>query len=165
MKSVLICTSYWPQTFVAHHALSLRTWKPCILSLVRTNDAYANELKIAGVSRQALSLNSALFDFFGFSSAVSHLMNTTKPKLVHVHFMTVAAAMLPFLKKAALPFVVSAHGYDATSERFANPLVEWVMRTRLQEVFTRAELVLCVSNYIRECVIKKGCPPENALTH
>ncbi len=165
MKSVLICTSYWPQTFVAHHALSLKTWRPLVLSVVGNDQADANELQITSVSRRSFSLSNALFTSFGSSNVATQLIRDFDPKLIHVHFLTVAAAMLPFLRRTGRPFVVSSHGYDVTSEKFANPFLQWMMRTRLQGVFSEVERVLCVSDYIRDCVIERGCPREKAITH
>lgn len=167
-KILMVGTSYWlspSHTFVAHHALGLKKWHPTVLSAVRINDAWSDRLPVTSVAGRVVSLPSLLFTMLGRSAAAEGLVAESRPRLAHVHFLTAAVTMLPFLERARLPFVATAHGYDATMTRFRNPLVGWLMRNRLQEVFDKAERILCVSDYIRDCVIERGCPPAKAVTH
>jgi glycosyltransferase involved in cell wall biosynthesis len=135
------------------------------LALVRLNDAYAKELEVTSVASNAVSLKGAMFALSGISASASRLVDKAKPRLAHLHFLTVAAAMLPFLTRHGIPFIVTAHGYDATVVKFRNPVLRALMRARLGRVFAHAQCILCDSDYLRDCVIERGCPPDKAVRH
>ena len=166
--ALVIANRLWlpaSETFVAHHASALTRWSPHILALKRTDADAKPNLTVSTTCLQDSLLAELLFQFFGVSKQAANLFETVRPQLVHVHFLTTAVVMLPFLERMKVQFVVTAHGYDATVREFSGSVTNWAMKHRLGRVFAKAERVLCVSDYIRKCVIERGCPEHKAPVH
>jgi glycosyltransferase involved in cell wall biosynthesis len=167
-RRVIVANYAWlpeSETFVARQVASLSRWKPHVFAFKSVASKSSDAVSVdATCLRDSLGVRLA-FQVLGFSNRTKTLFRTVQPRLVHVHFLTTAAAMLPFLERAQVPFVVTAHGYDATVHKFTGKLMNWTMKRRLKSVFDNAEQVLCVSNYIRNCVIERGCPARKAHVH
>jgi glycosyltransferase involved in cell wall biosynthesis len=82
-----------------------------------------------------------------------------KPRLVHAHFGYDGFLALPLARRLGIPILVTFHGYDATLRSPASPAqaVYLVMRKR---VFRKADRVVAVSSFIRDEVIRAGCPAD-----
>lgn len=72
--------------------------------------------------------------------------------LLHIFFGNVAVHMLPLIRRAGVPVVISFHGSDVTGQ-IASPAFAAARR----EMFHRARLVLCRSEHLAEKVAALGC--------
>jgi colanic acid/amylovoran biosynthesis glycosyltransferase len=80
--------------------------------------------------------------------------------VLHIYFGHIGVQLLPYLKKAQVPVVVSFHGADAgidVSKRSHARL--------LREVFDLAALILPRSQAMAENLAELGCPPEKIRVH
>jgi colanic acid/amylovoran biosynthesis glycosyltransferase len=80
--------------------------------------------------------------------------------LLHVYFGHIGVHLLPYLRKARLPVVVSFHGADAGID------LEKVSHTKpLRRVFDCSTLILPRSEAIAENLIALGCPEGKIRVH
>jgi colanic acid/amylovoran biosynthesis glycosyltransferase len=87
-------------------------------------------------------------------------LRQSQAELLHVYFGHVGVHLLPFLRKARLPVIVSFHGADAgidvTKRSHLDPL---------RRVFDIAALILPRSQAIAENLVELGCPEEKIRVH
>ena len=80
--------------------------------------------------------------------------------LLHVYFGHIGVHLLPYLRRARIPVIVSFHGAD-TGVGLEKPS----HLQPLQEVFARATLILPRSQAIADDLAGLGCPPEKIRIH
>lgn len=165
-KKVLVFRSdYLPvsETFISDHLRSLARYLPLV---VCERDMPAKH-RVA-VIPQAIAqgwLQKKLFKYFGISSVFNKIIVKEQPDIVHAHFLTDAAKILPLMERTKIPFVVTAHGYDATMydehlKTFTEGRLLLERRTRL---IKRVDKIICVSEFIKEELKLKGYPAEKLV--
>jgi glycosyltransferase involved in cell wall biosynthesis len=80
------------------------------------------------------------------------VLRGTEAALLHIFFGNVAVHMLPVIRSAEIPVVISFHGSDVAGQ-IATPAFERARR----EMFRRARLVMCRSEQLAEKVAALGC--------
>jgi len=87
--------------------------------------------------------------------------------LIHAHFGRGGALALPLAQATGLPLVVTFHGGDATKDKHyrERPLIPTIYQRRRRALAERADLVLCVSEFIRRKLIERGFAAEKLRTH
>jgi len=90
-----------------------------------------------------------------------------KPVLMHAHFAVDAAFALPLQKSLNIPLIVTLHGYDVTTSDEAIKLSRGgqLYLHRRSELFSRADLFVCVSEFIRGKALERGYPKEKLFVH
>ncbi len=96
----------------------------------------------------------------GEARLISQEITRLNGKVLHVYFGHVANKLLPLLRRAPVPVIVSYHGADAGG-RLNRP----DSRAQSQEVFSLARLVLARSASMARRLIEGGCPPEKIRIH
>jgi len=86
------------------------------------------------------------------SEKMRAILRSTEASLLHIFFGNVAVHMLPLIRNAGVPLVVSFHGSDVTGQ-MATPAFEDARK----EMFRHARLVLCRSEQLAEKVGALGC--------
>ena len=89
-----------------------------------------------------------------FHSRVRHL----RPDLIHAHFASGGKTLLPLHKLLRLRLIVTLHGGSDVPIRKPNIGI-------YRELAEKADLFLCVSDFIRKQAIEAGFPPEKLLVH
>jgi len=89
-------------------------------------------------------------------------ISALEPDLLHAHFAVDAAYFLNVWRQLKRPIVVSCYGYDVSS--FPNRYLGWG-RLYLQPVWRYANLILAMSNDMREDLLRLGCPDEKIRIH
>lgn len=165
-KKVLVFRSdYLPvsETFISDHLRSLVSYMPLVIC-ERDIPAKHRVTTIPQVIAQGW-LQKKLFKHFGISSIFKKTVAKEQPDIIHAHFLTDAAKILPLMERTNIPFVVTAHGYDATMhdehlQTFAEGRLLLARRTRLMK---RVDKVICVSEFIKEQLRLKGYPAEKLV--
>lgn len=85
--------------------------------------------------------------------ALSKVLISEKPDLIHAHFGAQGVAILPVAKRLGIPLIVSFHGYDAF--RLPN---EQGWKGKLSALFAEAGMVTVVSEMMYKQLISLGCP-------
>ncbi len=84
----------------------------------------------------------------------------SRATLLHVYFGHIGVHLLPYLRKARLPVIVSFHGADAGIDlKRASHL------TPLRRLFDLAALILPRSRAIADNLVALGCPEEKIRIH
>ena len=83
-------------------------------------------------------------------------------QVIHVHYLVEASFFSPVLRKARLPVVVSAYGYDVSEfpGRYLGLGVKYLRRA-----FSRVDIVLAMSANMERDLIALGCPAEKVRVH
>ncbi|KAB1661087.1 glycosyltransferase [Pseudoclavibacter sp. CFCC 13796] len=107
----------------------------------------------------------------GRVQALSRLIRTpsTRPALVHAHFLQSAMQIRISLAAQKIPLVVTLHGQDVTSypdspSRLGSFGVR-LRHTAIRDTLDQASLIIAVSEFIREKAIALGAPSEKVIVH
>jgi len=159
---VAVWKSTWlprSQTFVANQLRSMNRWRPLLLGVRHIEDGlpvvpdrapFGSSRLWRGVHR----LSAAT----GYRGVYDGLIRSSEPKVVHAHFGTSAAAVLPIARRHHLPLVVTFHGYDVTSEPIRTDGAGRRYIRGLMEVFAYADTLIAVSNYVASRLVQLGAP-------
>ncbi|MFE4106497.1 glycosyltransferase [Almyronema epifaneia] len=114
-----------------------------------------------------------------------HWFNQIKalsPQLIHAHLGLDGVLAMPLAKQLQIPLVVTFHGYYATAEvslayqvpTLLTGFTSLIHRQRFyptlfyrqrSKLFQTADQIIAVSEFIRDRLIKRGCPPEKIQVH
>lgn len=86
----------------------------------------------------------------------SGLIVRTQPRVVHVHSLGMAHALLPALEVQRIPLVLTFHGLNPQG-------VSQVPPHHRQAVFQQAKLVLVNTRFARDHAIELGCPADRLV--
>lgn len=78
-----------------------------------------------------------------------------KAHILHSHFGDRAWLNLSAAKTSGVKHVVTFYGYDVTL-----PAKEPIWQERYATLFKEVDLILCEGSYMREALIKQGCPAD-----
>jgi glycosyltransferase involved in cell wall biosynthesis len=105
---------------------------------------------------------------FGFSPRLYRAFDQLRPDLIHAHFGTDGALMLPVANSLGIPLVVTFHGFDATiTDEYARRsfyLHRKYLRRR-NDLKRDVRLFIAVSEFIRNKMIETGYPAEKIKVH
>ncbi|MET0656935.1 MAG: glycosyltransferase [Steroidobacteraceae bacterium] len=91
-------------------------------------------------------------------------LERVRPALIHAHFAVDACLALPVARALDVPLVVTMHGYDVTtSDDVFKRRSDRALRQfpdRRATLFREADCFIAISNFIRSCAERLGCPPE-----
>jgi len=103
------------------------------------------------------------------SGSVVPQLRALRPALVHAHFGVEGVYAMGMCQKLELPLVTTFHGFDATMKTaglIKARKVSWLhyLLSR-RELAARGDLFICVSNFIRNHVLRLGFPEDRTVTH
>lgn len=159
-KVLVFRSDYLPvsETFISDHLRHLHRFEPVVVAERDTPASHrtAHQPLVVGQGR----LGRFLFRHWGYAPTLNRLIELERPSLVHVHFLTDAASLLPFMERNRLPMVVTAHGYDAAThdEHLATFMEGRRLLARRERLIRRVDKVICVSAFIRDELLKRGFP-------
>ena len=103
-----------------------------------------------------------------YNSALTSWLHAQQPDLIHAHFGIDAVYALPIARKLGLPLVTTFHGIDATASTktlLTSGKIAWLTYLlRRSELRREGALFLCVSEFIRERVLRLGFPESRTVT-
>jgi glycosyltransferase involved in cell wall biosynthesis len=166
-KKVLVFRSnYLPvsETFISDHLRSLTRYKPVVLCERRIISEHLTPITPYLLYKNWLG--KKLFNYLGKSNEFSKVLSTEQPDLVHAHFLTDAVKILPIMENTNIPFVVTAHGWDAATydEDLKKSIEGSVLVQRRERLIRRVDKIICVSDLIKEYLIENGYPERKLTT-
>ena len=90
-----------------------------------------------------------------------------RPVGIHANFGRGGALVLPLAERFDLPLVVTYHGGDATKDRHYQShygLSSLYLR-RLPRLMARARAMVCVSEFIRDTLVRRGFPRDKLIVN
>jgi glycosyltransferase involved in cell wall biosynthesis len=146
------------------HFVGLRTAKPSLLdpkhcTLIEPSSRLPHAVRSLGY--RYLGLQPWLHD-----GQLLHDLRALDAALMHVHFATDGLTAYPLAAALQIPLIVTLHGYDVTMQQVGrNPLRSAAHRFRLGALQQRADVFLCVSEFIRRKALAAGFPERKLLVH
>jgi colanic acid/amylovoran biosynthesis glycosyltransferase len=159
------------ETFVQNQLLALRRYHPVVLAHFRRPDTDARLIDGA-IARELLPRPLARLDTLLYRAtklplprsieALADLARERELRLLHSHVLTDARHLLGLQRRTGLPSVVSCYGWDVSLfPRRAHGLGLRYLRP----VFDRMDVVLAMSEDMRQDLLALGCPEEKIRVH
>lgn len=172
MKRVLIYRSRLlpiSETFVLHHAQSLKRYAPTFSGLREINELATDPIPSVTLENGRRStFGIAAFKALGIGGEFKARIRAQKPDLIHAHFAVDAVDMMPVARTLNIPLVVTLHGYDVTftDAAFRKMGPEgWIFLAKRQRLFASANRFLPVSKFIADQAVKVGAPAAYTTLH
>jgi len=169
MRILHIWNDYSPALFDHSHSLALeRGWHSRVVAgHLIDNGASVLPETYAFRSRRPAELTSAALHWrvfrrlrrVGFERVFQAFCRrhwqAYQPDVVHVHFGTTAASIVPFLRETRTPTVVSFYGVDASAALRDSKVV-----ARYRELFARASVFAVLADAVADRLVAVGCPRQ-----
>ncbi|BAC90138.1 gll2197 [Gloeobacter violaceus PCC 7421] len=170
MKNVGICRMVFPcvsETFIVEQASHLRRYHPTFVVARLLREVPFDNVKLTAAS--LWGWQERLFWLTRQAGGRARHEALRRLPLLHAHFGRDGVYALALAEAIDIPLVVTYHGFDAT----ASPLALWCSRGLMNYQFLlheaalqrRAAAIIAVSDFIRERLLAKGCPPEKIIRH
>ena len=103
----------------------------------------------------------------GVAGSFHRRAGALKGDLLHIHFATDAVMALPLIDTLKLPTIVTLHGYDVTvnDETRRKQLTGKLYLRGRSALFKKADVFLCVSEFIRRRALEAGFPEDKLKVH
>lgn len=155
----------WSETFVARQGMALRRYRPLFAGYAfeEGGRAYLEGADTAVLAEHAVvpALAKGFVKATGvLSPGWRRALAAHEPAIVHAHFGVNALAARPIAAAFEVPLVVTYHGMDITVERRGARASR-----RRRRVFSVADRIIAVSDFIRDRVLDAGAPPEKVVRH
>lgn len=168
MKALVWKYAWLPgtETFVRNQVDAFRSTTATCAGMIRVDSIIARREDIVlyeeGGARERLAIRLALR--FG-SNRITRLLLAHDIELVHAHFASDALIVAPSVRKLGLPLVVTLHGHDVTLLPAQPGRRGRRYRRRLAALFAQADLLLAVSEHIRDTAVRLGADPRKVQVH
>nr|ADE10238.1 glycosyl transferase [Actinoplanes liguriensis] len=150
------------ETFVRNQADALTRWTPAYVGAVRHESVLSRPDDVIAFPGGKGFLRLRLT---GASPQLQKTISAVRPNLVHAHFGGDGWLVSHSAQQLGVPLAVTVHGHDVTRQP-SSPGAKGVRyRRNLQTVFTRASLVIAVSEVIRGQAIRWGADPAKVKVH
>lgn len=158
------------ETFIKAQTEALRDFRPVLIGLRPTHRSLPLQSKPVLLTQDQSIFSKAKRIFYrqtGIGSSFFREAEKLHPSLIHAHFAPDGAMALPLALRLRVPLVVTLHGYDVTlqDEFHARSKDGAVFLRRRNELWRRASLFICISEFIRCRAIEAGFPAEKLKVH
>jgi len=160
-------------TFVRSQAEALTSFLPYYISprYLRNGLPLPTErIIVMHSARNGFSrLGEVAFKLFGFAPLFVRRLGKLNPVLLHAQFGPMGLRALPLAHRLGIPLVVSFQGYDATvTDDYFKKSEYYSARAYLQRrkvLECGASLLIAVSNFIRDSLLRQGFAREKIVVH
>ena len=111
--------------------------------------------------------NGGRYKKFQFTFFSQLKVTIPETRLIHAHFAPDAAVIMPLAQRLNCPLVMTCHGFDVLRSRWElfktfRP-TNWIFLWREKALYRRVKRVIAVSEFLKEKLIKRGCPAEKIV--
>jgi colanic acid/amylovoran biosynthesis glycosyltransferase len=114
-------------------------------------------------------LSEVPFKVLGLAPLFVRRLRKLRPAILHAHFGPMGLRALPLARLLGIPIVVTFQGYDATvHDEFLQTSNEYSARVyvrRRKDLDAGATLLIAVSNFIRDEMIRQGFSASKIVVH
>ncbi len=149
------------ETFILAQMRALVRFSPSLVGLEPTAKGLSPDkpaLLLSRTSSTAADLRSKFYRRTGVAPFFHRKVKRLRPALMHAHFASGGKTLLPLHKALRVPLIVTLHGGSDVP-------IQKPQKGAYQELGEKADLFLCVSDFIRRQAIEAGYPPEKLLVH
>jgi glycosyltransferase involved in cell wall biosynthesis len=149
------------ETFILAQMGALTRFSPYLVGLEPTSEGLPLDDPPLLLSRRvsiAADLRAKVYRRTAFAPLFHQRVRHLRADLIHAHFASGGKTLLPLHKLLRLRLVVTLHGGSDV------PIQKPKMGI-YRELAEKADLFLCVSDFIRKQAIEAGFPPEKLLVH
>lgn len=164
----------YSHVFIRRQIMAFSLWRPIVVG-----GKVLNELSLDGIqtieTRKPFLLGEIkelLLWHFSWAPRLEKHLAEENVEVFHAHFGNSAYAILPFVRKVKIPFVVTFHGMDAAHiaplegvSRKEKLYPDRALRQRHKKLFSQADAILCVSEHVMNCLRRAGAPEEKLQKH
>jgi len=158
------------ETFIEAQVQSLKSFQPRYVGLVpasRSLPLPANTIFLCGRRSRFSRLLAAAYKSVAYPRRAYSQVRKVGASLLHAHFALDGATVLPLVSHLGIPLLVSLHGYDVTTSdaTFRKTIGGRLYLARRKQLWNKASLFLCVSQFIRNKAVEAGFPEPKLLVH
>jgi len=158
------------ETFIEAQAGALREFHPQYVGLLPAAKSLplAHNAILLAKTRSLRALGEAnLYGWTGIAPQFHRRVRLTRPALIHAHFALDGSTALPLADALQIPLLVTLHGYDVTmgDKYFSKTPAGKLYLRRRKELWERASLFICVSEFIRNKALEAGFPKDKLRVH
>jgi colanic acid/amylovoran biosynthesis glycosyltransferase len=155
----------WSETFIAAQSGAMTRYAPVLVGYSRDPGGAAYLVGRPQLILDEHSRFPALEKFLLKSTGRApprwlRAIADTKPAVLHAHFGSSALPASRIAKALGVPLVVTYHGMDITVRAKTEAEAE-----RRRRAFRAADVVIAVSDFIRQALLAAGCPAEKIRLH
>lgn len=166
LRIALVCGDWLPasETFIFDQVVQQQKTEALVVARRRTPIAARfpyDQVKTVGLLRHFLRYQ------LGWGAGLRRIIQAHGAQVIHTHFGTNGASMLPIAKELGLPLVISWHGHDVAGLAHKNRSslrYQHLYRNRAELMQTTA-LHLCASEELRDILLASGAPQERVRVH
>jgi glycosyltransferase involved in cell wall biosynthesis len=152
------------ETFIAAHCRELQRYDYTLVSLANSGDHHPDIERHLLFPRRPNPAQRLAFRL-GLSRQMDKLIEQTRPDIIHAHYLTNGAFMVPYAQRHEIPLIATVHGHDATRALRPLSVYDQIYRLRHGQLRRKAAMVLPVSDFLHHKLLQAGFPPERTLTH
>ena len=158
------------ETFIEAQVRSLKSFQPRYVGLVRVRQSLplpADTIFLCGRESRFTPLLAATYKSVAYPRHIYPEVRKAGANLLHAHFALDGATALPLRSYLNIPLLVTLHGYDVTTSdaTFSKTIGGRLYIAKRKQLWEKASLFLCVSQFIRRKAIEAGFPEEKLLVH
>jgi colanic acid/amylovoran biosynthesis glycosyltransferase len=159
------------QTFVASQAQAIKHFQVQYVGLETVSNGYpirSRPIVLVRGHSLASRVSKKLYKLTGRSSRFVRDVASTKPSLIHAHFVMDGIHALPLASALAIPLIVTLHQHIPTSRGRALPTASTDGLTylaRRRSLWQGVSRFICVSEFVRDRAREIGYPEEKLLVH
>lgn len=153
------------ETFIANHCRSLQRYDFTLVALYGA-DKHHSDVAVTTLhgDDKPGALRRLAFRI-GRDKALHTLIDRLKPDLIHAHYLPNGVFMRPYAKRFGIPLVVTVHGHDATRQLRRSSVYDQIYRHGRAALIRDAAMVMPVSDFLRQILLKDGFAPPRLKTH
>ena len=160
-------------TFIRTQAEALTSFSPYYISPHYMREGLPLPKERVVVMRRGQGRFSRLtevpFKMMGVAPLFARRLRRLRPALLHAHFGPTGLRAMPLARTLGIPLVVTFQGYDATvSDEFLQAAEHYSARVyvrRRKVLDAGATLLIAVSNFIRDEMIRQGFSTNKIVVH
>lgn len=159
------------QTFIPDQVAQFQQFQPLYVGLELVAGGHVLESDpVVLVRRRSIPsrLHKMLYKVTGFAPSFHRRIAASMPRVLHAHFILDGIYALRIAVSLNLPLVVTLHAHLPTSFGKAlrkTSLDNVLYSLRLAQLWRRASIFICVSDFIRQRAIQLGYPAAKLRVH
>jgi colanic acid/amylovoran biosynthesis glycosyltransferase len=158
------------QTFIPLQVEQLRRYEPTYVGLIPAGRDYpmrSQPIRLTANRSRTSRVRREIYRWTGIAPRFHNKIAQSLPNLVHAHFAEGTSTAVFLSKRLRIPLLLHLRGGaellpDSELRRHLFQLPFLVYR---RELWQRASMFICVSNYIREKALKAGFPEDKLRVH